>query len=146
MTMAHIEDLGSQFDAPIDIVWKFIDSPDDHGQSHANRRNIEGAPEKDGWMRLSWEQNVQGNWVKVVNRVTTFPPVAMMVHSVEGPLAGSKFIFYYKPNGAKTGVNVIGDFHSKMIPPAQLESMVMASLEEAYNEDNASIKKLAAKK
>ncbi|MCI4369084.1 MAG: hypothetical protein L3K09_05945 [Thermoplasmata archaeon] len=144
--MVHIEDLGSQFDAPIDIVWKFIDSPEDHGGSHKNRRNIQGAPAGDGAMKVSWEQNVQGNWVKVENRVMTFPPVAMMVHSLEGPLAGSKFIFYYKPNGAKTGVNVVGDFHSKVIPPAQLEAMVMASLEEAYNEDNASLRHMASKK
>ena len=144
--MVHIEDLGSQFDAPLETVWKFINSPDDHGQSHANRRNPQGAPHPEGGLQLSWEQNVQGNWVKVVNHVTMFPPVAMMVHSIEGPLAGSKFLFYYKPNGPKTGVNVVGDFHSKVIPPAQLESMVLASLEEAYNEDNAALRRFGGKK
>ena len=97
-------------------------------------------------MRLSWEQNVQGQWVKVVNHVSMFPPVAMLIDSVEGPLAGSKFLFYYKPNGTKTGVNVVGDFHSAMIPPAQLEAMVLASLEEAYNEDNAALRRLGATK
>ena len=144
--MVHIEDLGSEFDAPIETVWKFIQSEDDHGRSHPNRRNVQGATEADGGMRLSWEQNVQGRWVKVVNHVTTLPPVAMMVHSIEGPLAGSKFLFYYKPNGPKTGVNVIGDFHSAMIPPAQLQPMVLASLEEAYNEDNAALRRMAGKK
>jgi hypothetical protein len=143
--MVHIEDLGSQFDAPIEAVWKFIESPDDHGQSHHNRRNVEGGPDPEGGMRLSWEQNVQGNWVKVVNRVTMFPPVAMLVHSLEGPLAGSRFLMYYKPNGSKTVVNVIGDFHSRMIPANQLEPMVLGSLEEAYNEDNASLRRLASK-
>jgi hypothetical protein len=96
-------------------------------------------------MRLSWEQNVQGNWVKVVNHVTMFPPVAMMVHSLEGPLAGSKFLMYYKPNGATTGVNVVGEFQSAMMPAAQLEPMVRASLETAYNEDNASLRRMAHK-
>lgn len=144
--MAHIEDLGSQFDAPIETVWKFLQSPDDHGQSHANRRNIAGAPTPEGGMRISWEQNVDGHWVNVVNHVTMFPPVALLVESKEGPLAGSRFLFYYKPNGAKTGVNVIGDFHSKMIPPAQLEPMVLASFEEAYNEDNAALRRLVAGK
>jgi len=144
--MAHIEDLGSKFDAPIDVVWKFIQSEDDHGRSHANRRNVRGEPDGEHGMRLSWEQNVQGHWVKVANRVSLFPPVAMLVHSVEGPLAGSKFIFYYTPNGDKTGVNVVGDFQSPMIPAAQLETMVLASLEEAYNEDNAALRHLAGKK
>ena len=144
--MVHIEDLGSHFDAPIETVWKFIDSPADHGESHSDRRNIQGEPDGENKMKISWEQNVGGNWVKVSNRVTMFPPVAMMIHSVEGPLAGSKFLFYYSPKGQKTGVNVIGDFQSKMIPPADLEKAVMASLETAFNEDSAAIRRMAAKK
>jgi len=143
--MVHIEDLGSQFEAPIETVWKFIESENEHGRSHANRRNAKGEPEPGGSMRLSWEQNVQGNWVKVVNRVTVFPPVAMLVHSLEGPLAGSKFLMYYRPNGNRTGVSVVGDFHSAMIPPAQLEPMVLASLEEAFNEDNAALRMMGGK-
>ena len=143
--MAHIEDLGSQFDAPIETVWKFINSPPDHGTSHTGRRNVKGEPAGENQMRISWEQEVEGKWVKVDNHVTMFPPVAMLVHSKEGPLAGSKFMMWYKPNGAKTGVNVVGDFHSEMIPPAQLESMVLQSLAEAYDEDNAAIRRMAGK-
>ena len=145
--MVHIEDLGSQFDAPIDLVWKFIRSEDDHGRSHeSSRRNVRGEPDGENGMKLSWEQNVQGHWVKVANRVTLFPPVAMLVHSVEGPLAGSRFLMYYRPNGAKTGVSVVGDFQSSTIPSAQLEPMVLASLEEAYNDDNRSLRHLAGGK
>ena len=144
--MAHIEDLGSQFDAPIDLVWKFLQSPDDHGRSHSDRRNIHGEPTGENTMKVSWEQNVQGNWVKVSNHVTMFPPVAMLVHSVEGPLAGSKFLMYYAPDGKKTGVNVVGDFQSPVIPHAQLEAMVRSSLESAYNDDNAALRALTARK
>jgi hypothetical protein len=143
--MVHIEDLGSQFDAPLETVWKFLQSPDDHGTSHKDRRNVTGAPDPEGGLRTSWEQNVNGHWVKVVNRVTMFPPVALLVHSIEGPLAGSKFLMYYRPNGAKTTVNVVGDFQSAMIPAAQLEPTVLASLESAYNDDNASLRHLATK-
>jgi|SRR5579871_437428 len=144
--MVHIEDLGSHFDAPIDLVWKFIRSEDDHGASHADRRNVQGTPDGPSSMRLTWEQNVQGHWVKVANRVTMFPPVAMLVDSLEGPLAGSKFLMYYRPNGARTGVSVVGDFQSATIPAAQLEPMVLASLESAFNDDNASLKRLAGAK
>jgi hypothetical protein len=143
--MTHIEDLGSEFDVPLDVVWKYLDSPPDHGPSHSDRRNVSAAPDPSGGLRLSWEQNVQGNWVPVVNHVTMFPPVAMMVHSLEGPLAGSKFLMYYKPNGPKTGVNVIGDFQSKTIPAGQLEATVRASLETAFNEDNAGLRRMASK-
>lgn len=144
--MAHIEDLGSHFDAPLDTVWKFIQSPTDHGESHKDRRNLRAEPEGENGMRTSWEQNVQGNWVKVSNRVSMFPPVAMLIQSIEGPLAGSKFLFYYTPKGDKTGINVIGDFHSKMIPPADLEKVVLANLETAFNEDSAAIRRMAAKR
>ena len=143
--MVHIEDLGSQFDAPIDLVWKFIQSGDDHGRSHSNRRNLRAEMEGESAMRTSWEQNVQGRWVKVENRVTLFPPVAMLVHSIEGPLAGSRFMFYYRPNGNKTGVNAVGDFQSPVVPPAQLEATVLASFEEAFNDDNAALRHLAGK-
>ena len=144
--MVHIEDLGSRFDAPIETVWKFINSPEDHGRSHTNRRNVTGAPDGAGGMNVSWEQNVDGNWVKVSNKVSHFPPVAMMVESTEGPLAGSKFLFYYAPDGQKTVVNAVGEFHSKVIPPAQLEPMVLASFAEAFNDDNAAIRRMAAKR
>lgn len=144
--MVHIEDLGSEFDAPIETVWKFLNSPADHGSSHRDQRNPGGAPDKDGWMRVWWEQKVGEHWVKVVNRTTTFPPLMMIVESVEGPLAGSKFVFYYTPHGAKTGVTAIGDFHSATIPPAHLEKTVLASFEEAFNDDNVAIQRMAGRK
>ncbi|HYK92856.1 MAG TPA: hypothetical protein VEY07_02285 [Thermoplasmata archaeon] len=143
--MAHIEDRGSEFDGSIDVVWKFIQSPEDHGSSHRNRRNVRGEPDGPDAMKTSWEQNVGGSWVKVENRVRLFPPVAMLVEALEGPLAGSKFIFYYTPKGKKTGVDAVGDFHSKMIPAGQLEPAVLAAFEEAYQDDNAGIRKMAGR-
>ncbi|MCI4325337.1 MAG: hypothetical protein L3K00_05610 [Thermoplasmata archaeon] len=144
--MVHIEDLGSHFDAPIETVWKFIQSPVDHGASHADRRNVHAEPDGENGMKTSWEQNMQGNWVKVTNRVTMFAPVAMLVHSIEGPLAGSKFMMVYSPKGDKTGVNVIGDFQSKMVPADKLHETVMASLTHAFEEDSAGIRKMAGSK
>ena len=144
--MVHIEDMGSQFDAPLETLWKFIQSPDDHGRSHTDRRNVRGAPDGENALRTSWEQNVGGQWVKVSNRVTMFPPVAMLVHSLEGPLAGSRFVFYYAPNGNQTGVNVVGDFQSPTIPAAQLQAVVLKSLEDAFNDDAAALRAFAAKK
>ena len=144
--MVHIEDLGSHFDAPIDTLWAFIQSPGDHGRSHTDRRNVRGEPDGENRLKSSWEQNVNGQWVKVVNRVTMFPPVAMLIHSEEGPLAGSRFLFYYAPNGSKTGVSVVGDFQSPTIPPAQLQTAVLASLEHAFDKDSEALRHFAAKK
>jgi hypothetical protein len=144
--MVHIEDNGSHFDAPIETVWKFIQSPVDHGESHTDRRNVKAEPEGENGMKTSWEQNVEGNWVTVANRVTMYPPVAMVVQSIEGPLAGSKFLMLYAPKGGKTAVNVVGDFQSKMIPSDKLEQTVMASLAHAFDEDSKGIHKMVSKK
>lgn len=141
--MVHIEDLGSQFDAPIEKVWELLRSPTEHRESHPDRRNTTATPESESTMIVSWEQNVQGHWVPVKNRITMLPPVAMFVHSLEGPLGGSKFVTYYSPKGAKTGVSVVGDFQSKVIPAAELQAMVLQTLEHAYHEDNATLRKLA---
>lgn len=143
--MVHIEDMGSQFDAPIDVVWKYLRTEEDHARVHANRRNFKMEPDREGGMRWSWEQNVEGRWVKVADRVSLFAPVAMLVHSLEGPFAGSKYVFYYAPNGDRTGVNVVGDFQSATIPPERLESAVLASFEEEYNEDNRALRAMAGK-
>jgi hypothetical protein len=144
--MVHIEDMGSHFDAPIDTLWRFLQSPDDHGRSHKDRRNVRGEMDGEHAMRTSWEQDVGGQWVKVSNRVTMFPPVAMLVQSLEGPLAGSRFLFYYAPSGNKTGVGVVGDFQSPTIPAAQLQGAVLASLEAAFNDDQAALREFAARK
>src|SRR5258708_22798129 len=96
-------------------------------------------------MLVSWEREMSGRWVKVANHITLLPPVAQIIHNLEGPLAGSKFIFYYTPHGAKTGVSAVGEFTSPMIPAQQLESAVMAAFQDAFDRDNAYLKKMAGR-
>ena len=143
--MVHIEDMGSQFDVPIDVLWKFIQSSD-HNTSHTGQRNHQAVAEGEMAMRTSWEQDVGGHWVKVENRLMLLPPVAMIIESLQGPLAGSRFIFYYRPDGPKTVVNAVGDFQSKMIPSGQLEAAVLGSFEQAFTDDNKALKAFAQRK
>jgi hypothetical protein len=144
--MARISDTeGSKFDAPLDVVWKYLQDPSAHGTAHQNSRNRAMKPLTDTSFVVSWEQNMGGNWVKVANRITVFPPLGMVAEAIEGPLTGSKMFTVYTPHGAKTEVAVHGDMQSSMLPPGQLEPMVRAAWESAYNEDAAGIREFAKK-
>jgi hypothetical protein len=144
--MVHIRDEGSHFEAPLDVVWKYIATDSAHGEAHSKTsRNHKMTPENETTFTLSMEQLMNGNWVKVANRITVFPPVALAVEVVEGPLTGSKFVNIYEAKGAKTAINVYGEFTSKQIPAAMLEPAVRQNLENAFNEDSAAIKSFAAK-
>jgi hypothetical protein len=144
--MVHIKDEGSHFDAPIETVWKFLQSQEDHGQSHRTTRNQQMKPLGETSFVVSMEQNMNGRWVKVANRITILPPVAMAIEVVEGPMTGSKMVNVYTPKGTKTGIDVYGDFVSSQIPAAQLEPVVRQSLQTVFDEDSASIKSFSAKK
>lgn len=144
--MVFIADWGSTFDAPIDQVWKYIQSDEDHGPSHKGRRNFERKPVNENTVMLAWEQDIDGKWIRMSNRLTFHPPIGFFVEPLEGPMAGSKFFNYYVPKGNKTEVVVVGDWNSKTIPPAQLEKAVWANLEKVFHEDTVGLKEFSGKK
>ena len=140
--MVRINDQeGSKFDAPLDVIWKYLQSPGDHGGAHANARNRAMKPISDTSFVVSWEQNMNGNWVKVANRITVFPPLGMVAEAIEGPLSGSKMFTVYTPHGPMTEVSIFGEMQSSAVPAAQLEAMVRGAWEMAFNEDSAGLKK-----
>ena len=143
--MVYVHDAGSTFDAPIETVWKYLQSDQDHGPSHEGRRNMERKQLSENSVQLTWEQEVDGKWLKFANKLTFHPPVGFFVEPLEGPMAGSKFFNYYVPKGNKTEVVVVGDWNSKTIPPAQLEKAVWANLEKVYHEDSEGLKSFRAK-
>jgi hypothetical protein len=140
--MPHIKDEGSEFDAPIDTVWKFVMS-EDHGPAHKSSRNPQVKPVADNVMLITQEQNFNGNWVKTTNRITQLPPTGFVVEVIEGPLAGSKFINYYTPKGDRTEVTVVGDFTSKAIPENQIEPAVRGYLATVFEEDSIAIREMS---
>ncbi len=142
--MARISDQeGSEFDASVEVVWKYLQDPQAHSGAHRNSRNRTMQPLTDNSFIVSWEQNVNGNWVKVANKITVFPPLGMASEALEGPLAGSKIFTVYTPHGAKTEVSVYGDMQSAVVPAAQIEGAVRAAWEAAYSEDSAGIREFA---
>ncbi|MCI4321116.1 MAG: SRPBCC family protein [Thermoplasmata archaeon] len=144
--MVHIVDEGGEFDAPLETVWRFIQSQDDHGESHPEHQNAQMKPLTETTVQVSWEQDMEGKKVKVVNRLTMLPPVGLAIEQLEGPLAGSKFFNYYTPKGAKTGVTIVGDFKSPSVPEAHLEPMVRKNFEHVFSQDTASLRKFTQHK
>ncbi|HLM90577.1 MAG TPA: hypothetical protein VK424_00750 [Thermoplasmata archaeon] len=144
--MVFVADWGSTFDAPIDVVWAYLQAETEHGPSHKGRRNFERKQVNDMTAMLAWEQDIDGHWVRIASNITFHPPVGFFVETLEGPMAGSKFFNYYVPKGEKTEVVVVGHWNSKMIPPAQLEAAVMANLQKLYDEDSAGLKGFSRKK
>lgn len=141
--MVRIKDEGSQFDAPLEVVWKFVQSPDVHREGHRTSRNARVKPLGENSMLLTMEQEMNGHWVRVANRVTVLPPLGVAIEVLEGPLAGSKMFYVYSSKGTKTGIDVYGEFVSSQIPASQLESTVREFLDVIYTEDAASIKAFA---
>ncbi|HEV2429654.1 MAG TPA: hypothetical protein VGV64_07430 [Thermoplasmata archaeon] len=138
--MVHVRDEGSHFDVPIDRLWKFLQDPEAHGGSHRSTRNQSMKPLSDTSMILSMEQKMNGNWVKVSNRITVLPPLGLAIEVLEGPMAGSKIVNVYTPKGEKTGIDVYGEFVSKQVPEHQLEGMARGFLAEVFEEDAATLK------
>jgi hypothetical protein len=139
------DDEKSLFDAPLDVVWKYLQHPEAHGSAHQNARNRAMKPLTENSFVVSWEQNVNGTWVKISNRIAVYPPLGMAAEQLEGPLAGSRMFTVYTPRGTKTEVAVYGEMQSPTVPAHQLEPMVRAAWESAYNEDAAGIRAFARK-
>ncbi|MCI4319838.1 MAG: hypothetical protein L3K23_06890 [Thermoplasmata archaeon] len=143
--MVHIKDEGSVFDAPVEVVWKYLQAEQDHGASHKGRRNFSRKELGPNMVELAWEQETDGKWVKSANRLTFLAPVGFSVEPLEGPLAGSKFYNFYTPKGHKTEVTVVGEYTSKVIPEAQLHQAVMANNEKVFQEDTEGLRSFTAK-
>jgi hypothetical protein len=142
--MARINDQeGSKFDAPLDVVWKYLQSPEAHGAAHKGTRNRAMKPINETSFVVSWEQDMKGTWVKVANRITVFPPLGMVAEAIEGPMTGTKMFTAYTPHGPKTEVTIIADVQGQGMPESQLEPMIRGAWEMAFNEDSAGIREFA---
>jgi hypothetical protein len=138
--MLHIKDEGSHFDVPIRTLWKYLEDDTVHALAHRSVRNLQVEPLTENAFLGSHEQNVAGTWVKARSRQTLLPPLGIAVECLEGPLAGSKFVFLYTPKGDRTEVTMVGDFTSPTIPPPRLGATVRELFSVAFDEDAAALR------
>ncbi len=138
-TMVHIVDEGSEFDAPLEVVWKFLSDPM-HGSAHKGRRNEQRRVVGESVLELSSEVETGGAYVKVTNRITLYPPLGFAVEYLEGPLAGSKAFTFYTPKGGKTAVSIVGEYVAKGHSSDGVNLLVRQMLNKFYEEDHAALR------
>jgi hypothetical protein len=146
IAMVYIKDEGSTFDAPIDIVWKYLEGGLEHDSAHKTTRNPKFQKVSDVTFIYSAERNFRGKWAPDRMRISTFPPVSMVIEWLEGILAGSRLVYVYSPKGGKTGIDVYGEFTSPTLPPEEVEKAAREWLASEYGDDAPVIRAFAQKK
>lgn len=141
--MVRIRDEGSEFDAPLDVVWRFLQSPETHLAAHRGERNHRVEPSGPNTVLAHWEIQAGDRWVPVTNRVTFLPPVATMIESLEGPMKGTKLVHVYTASGAKTRVDVYGEFVLVGVPDGETEGAAAGGLSAVFEADNEALRAFA---
>jgi hypothetical protein len=138
--MVFIKDEEGTFDAPLSKVWQLQQSPLDHQHPSLISPQVAMEGEK---MVLSFGVKLpDGSVANTKIRSTPMAPVGYAMEYLEGPFAGSKSITYYSPKGNQTGITVVGDYTSPSLSGEQLKQAVLMSLETAFNEDQANLKRM----
>ncbi len=133
--MVYLTDEGSEFDAPIDFVWKYIFGGGAHDASHKTTRNPKFKKVSDITIEYASERYLRGKWAPDRLRISMFPPVSVVTEWLEGALAGSKLVYLYTPRGEKTGIDVYGEFTSPTLAPAEVEAAAREFLDHEFRDD-----------
>ena len=142
--MVFIEDSGSVFDAQLDMVWKLGEAHIKEGNRiHPNTRNNNTEILNETTFINSWEQvdDAKGQNIRMKIRGTMYYPLGIAFEILEEPFVDSKYFVYYIPiDNNKTGVTVVGDFKSNIIPEDKIKPIVLDFSERVFNEDVAYLK------
>jgi hypothetical protein len=137
--MVFVRDDGSEFDAPLDEVWEFVGSGDEHSHAHHHQdwRRERGEGNSGTY---SWEQEFAGRPMRFTMHWVSYHPLGVAYDVPEGPFAGSRFFLYYVPRGPRTGVSVVGEFLSSTIPADRLEAEVLRFFAVEFDQDQAALR------
>ena len=138
IALVYLLDEGSVFDAPLDKIWKYLQSKEhQHPSMKLISREFTG-----NTVIITAQRNVMGRMIRIRIKNTLYPPFGVLQEHLEGPTAGSRAFVYYIPKGDKTGVTVVGDFRIEGADEQRIKDVVMAQLQQVFDEDNANIKKM----
>lgn len=139
--MVYLLDEGSVFDAPLDKVWKYLQS-DQHRHPSMKLISREVLP-SGNVVEITGERNIGGRIVRTKVRNTVYPPFGIVQEHIEGPTAGSKAFVYYIPKGDRTGITVVGDFRiAGMDDESEIRKALLAQSQTTFDEDNDNLKKI----
>jgi hypothetical protein len=136
--MVYLIDEGSVFDAPIEKVWKYLQSDEHrHPSLKMISRELTGSA-----VVITAERTIMGKPVKVKIKNILYPPFGMVQEHLEGPTTGSRAFLYYIPKGDKTGVTIVGDFTISGLDDKSIRDVVMSQMQIVFDEDNANLKQM----
>lgn len=119
-SVAYVEDRGAVYDAPLEVVWDFMDDDTFHPKAHtADVRNFEEKSLSEVSTLLSYERRKGNRWEKMVCRMTTIRPAVRIQEDLSGPYAGSTTVFLYTPHGGRTVIDVFGYGPASGMTPAE---------------------------
>src|SRR5690349_20426409 len=96
--MVFIEDSEGVFDASIDKVWKLAKAHYTEGAKiHPNAKNVTIQMINEQVFINSWEEEINGQTVRIKMKGTIFYPLGVAFAAIEGPFAGSAYFIYYIP-------------------------------------------------
>ncbi len=134
--MVYVLDEGAEFDAPIDQVWKYLQSENHrHPSVKVLYREVNG-----NTVTLTSERTIMGKPTVVKVRNTLYPPFGIVQEQLEGPLTGSRAFLYYIPKGNKTGVTVVGDYKAEGLDDQSTKQLVLSQAQVVFDEDNSNLK------
>lgn len=132
------------FDAPADKVWKLLTqehTPEKVTKIHTNILSVKNIENKGNVLvQDSTSKGPDGKPVTSRIRFTFNPPKGFNMEWLTGPLAGSKCTHAYTPQGAKTKVDLTGDFKIPGMDDASTVKIVDQFMTDAFNADNAFIR------
>lgn len=143
--MVFLRDEGDEFDVPIEAVWEFVSSGNHHSDAH-HHRDWGRQPIRENSGEYSWEQEFDGAPTRFTMRWTSFYPLGVAYEVLAGPFTGSKFFLYYRAQGPRTGVTVVGEFVSPTLPPSQVPAAVDRFFTTEFEQDHAAMKKDVAER
>ena len=138
--MVYLKDEGSEFEAPIDFVWKYVLGGAAHDTAHRTTRNSRFKKVSEITFEYASERLLRGIWAPDRMRITMLPPVAVATEWLEGALAGSTFVYVYSPQGDRTRIDVYGEFTSKTLPASEAEATAREFLESEFRDDAPTIR------
>jgi hypothetical protein len=140
--MVKVRDDGV-FDAPIEKIWRYLgdDSPGVHNhQAILGSKTVENRGSE---IVQEWEmRNPDGKTTrKETWRMVMNPPKGFEMESLAGASKGTKYSNRYSAMGAKTRVEVEGEFHFQGMDDASTRKAALGFLAQVFDEDNAALKK-----
>jgi len=144
----YFEDRGTVLDAPLEVVWDFIEKDKEfHPKAHAaSLRNVEVEEISDVTRLIRCEVRWGDRWRKMVTRFTSIRPAVRINEEIEGPYAGSKFVLLYSPRGRRTAVDVFCYMRSSELSPAEIRREVLSTFATAHREDLPYLRRFARKR